>query len=156
MTDPIDPSGVRGSLADVLAALGRAQAPSGDQDEQEPPIGTGEAADGRVRVRAVLPGRIENLEMEPSVLQLGGEELAREIESAVNAALADLQGRAVATAGTANLSALTDQLKEIQFNAERQFAKLTASLRGSPRSWRRSTPSWPVSARPGEATTSVR
>jgi hypothetical protein len=128
MTDPIDSSGVRGSLADVLAALGRAQAPSGDQEEQEPPIGTGEAADGRVRVRAVLPGRIESLEMESSVLRLSGEELAREIESAVNAALADLQGRAVTTVGTANLSALTDQLKEIQLNAERQFAKLTASL----------------------------
>ncbi|MFC7280068.1 YbaB/EbfC family nucleoid-associated protein [Paractinoplanes rhizophilus] len=128
MTDPIDPSGVRGSLADVLAALGRAETPAGDQDEQEPPIGTGEAVDGRVRVRAVLPGRIESLELDPSVLRLNGEELAREIESAVNAALADLQGRAVATAGTASLGALTDQLKEIQLNAERQFAKLTASL----------------------------
>ena len=128
MTGPIDPSGLGGTLADVVAALGRAQAPAGDRDEQESPMGTGEAADGRVRVRAVLPGRIENLELEPSLLRLSGEELAREIESAVNAALADLQGRAVSTAGTANLSALTDQLKDIQFNAERQFAKLTASL----------------------------
>lgn len=128
MTGPIDPSGLDGTLADVVAALGRAQAPSGDQDEQEPPIGTGEAAGGRVRVRAVLPGRIENLELEPSVLRLSGEELAREIESAVNAALADLQSRALAAAGPADLGALTDQLKDIQFNAERQFAKLTASL----------------------------
>ena len=91
-------------------------------------MGTGEAADGRVRVRAVLPGRIENLELEPSVLRLRGEELAREIEAAVNTALADLQGRAVAAAGASDLGALTDQLKDIQFNAERQFAKLTASL----------------------------
>ena len=128
MTSPIDPPGLGGTLADVVAALGRAQAPSSGQDEQEPPIGTGEAADGRVRVRAVLPGRIENLELEPSLLRLSGEELAREIESAVNTALADLQGRAVAAAGPADLSALTDQLKDIQFGAERQFAKLTASL----------------------------
>nr|WP_221380308.1 YbaB/EbfC family nucleoid-associated protein [Actinoplanes polyasparticus] len=128
MTGPIDPSGLGGTLADVVAALGRAQEPSGDQDEQEPPVGTGEAAEGRVRVRAALPGRIENLELEPSMLRLSAEELAREIESAVNAALADLQGRAVATAGTADLGVLTDQLKDIQFNAERQFAKMTASL----------------------------
>ena len=128
MTGPIDPSGLDGTLADVVAALGRAQAPSGNQDEQEPPIGTGEAADGRVRVRAALPGRIENLELEPSVLRLSAGELAREIESAVNTALADLQGRAVASAGRADLGALTDQLKDIQFDAQRQFAKLTASL----------------------------
>jgi hypothetical protein len=128
MTGPIDPSGLGGTLADVVAALGRAQTPSGDQDEQEPPLGMGEAADGRVRVRAALPGRIENLELEPSLLRLSVEELAREIESAVNTALADLQGRAVATAGPTDLGALTDQLKEIQFGAERQFAKLTASL----------------------------
>jgi len=128
MTGPIDPSSLGGTLADVVAALGRAKTPSADQDEQEPPIGTGEAADGRVRVRATLPGRIENLEVEPSMLRLSGEELAREIESAVNAALADLQGRAVAAAGATDLGTLTDQLKDIQSNAERQFAKLAASL----------------------------
>ncbi len=128
MTGPIDPSGLDGTLADVVAALGRAQAPSSDQDEPEPAIGTGEAADGRIRVRAVLPGRIENLELDSSSLRLGVEELAREIESAVNSALADLQGRAVAAAGPADLGALTDQLKDIQFDAERQFKKLTASL----------------------------
>jgi DNA-binding protein YbaB len=128
MTSPIDPSGLDGTLAEVVAALGRARAPSGGQDEQEPPIATGEAADGRVRVRAVLPGRIENLELEPSMLRLSGEELAREIESAVNTALADLQSQALAAAGPADLGALTDQLKDIQFNAQRQFAKLTTSL----------------------------
>ena len=128
MTDPIDWSGHEGALADVVAALGRVQLSSGDQGEQERPVGMGEAADGRVRVRAVLPGRIENLEVEPSLLRLSGEELAREIESAVNTALADLQGRAVDTTGTTDLGALTEQLKVIQCNAERQFAKLTASL----------------------------
>jgi hypothetical protein len=128
MTGPIDPSGLDGTLADVVAALGRAQAPSADQDAQGPPIGAGEAADGRVLVRAVLPGRIENLELEPSVLRLSGEQLARQIESAVNAALADLQSRALTAAGPADLGALTDQLKDIQLNAECQFAKLTASL----------------------------
>lgn len=128
MISPIDPSGMDGTLADVVAALGRAQTPAGDQVAKEPPIGTGESADGRVRVRAALPGRIENLELEPSLLRLSAGELAREIESAVNIALADLQARAVATPGTADLGALTDQLKDIQFDAVRQFAKLTASL----------------------------
>ncbi|MCY1138005.1 YbaB/EbfC family nucleoid-associated protein [Actinoplanes sp. Pm04-4] len=128
MTRPIDSSGLGGTLADVVAALGQAQAASGDQKAQEPPVGTGEAADGRIRVRATLPGRIESLELEPSVLRLGGDELAQQIEAAVNAALADLQGRAVTAAGPADLGALTDQLKDIQADAERQFAKLTTSL----------------------------
>ncbi|MEV4350461.1 YbaB/EbfC family DNA-binding protein [Actinoplanes sp. NPDC049596] len=128
MTGPIDSSGLGGTLADVVAALGRAQAASGDQDKREPPVGTGEAADGRIRVRAVLPGRIENLELSPSLPRLSAEDLAREIESAVNAALADLQSRAMAAAGPSDLGALTEQLKGIQFDAERQFAKLTASL----------------------------
>jgi len=128
MTGPIDPSGLGSTLADVVAALGRPQTPPGDQGEQEALVGTGEAADGRVRVRAALPGRIEKLELEPSLLRLSVEELAREIESAVNTALADLQGRAVSAAGPVDLSALTGQLKDIQFDAQRQFAKLTASL----------------------------
>ncbi len=128
MSGPIDPSGLGSTLAEVVAALGRAQTPSGDQEEQKPPIGTSEAADGRLRVRATWPGRIEGLELEPSLLRLSVEELAREIESAVNTALADLQSRASATGGPADLGALTDQLKDIKFDAERQFAKLTASL----------------------------
>jgi hypothetical protein len=71
MPDPIDPFDLGSSTpADVVAALGRARTSSGDQDEQEPPIGTGQALDGRVRVRAVLPGRIENLEPAPSLLRL--------------------------------------------------------------------------------------
>ncbi len=122
MTGPIDPSGLGRTLADVVAALGRAQTPT------ESPVGTGEAAEGRIRVRAVLPGRIENLEVDPSLLRAGVEELAREIESAVNAALADLQDQALAAARPADLGALAGQLKDIQFDAERQFAKLTASL----------------------------
>lgn len=128
MTGPIDPSGLRGTLDDVVAALGRAQVPSGDQDGPEPPVGAGSAADGGVRVRAVLPGRIEDLQLDPSVIRLDGEELAREIESAVNAALADLQSRAMAAAGPADLGGLTARLKDIQVDAKRQFARLTASL----------------------------
>ncbi|MCO8271610.1 YbaB/EbfC family DNA-binding protein [Actinoplanes sp. TRM 88003] len=128
MAGPIDPSGLGGPLADVVAALGRARAAAGGQDESEPPVGTGVAADGRVRARAVRPGRIENLELDPSALRLGGAALAHEIEIAVNAALADLQSGAMAAAGQTDLGALSDQLKDIQAGAERQFARLTASL----------------------------
>ena len=125
MTGPIDSSGLTGMLGEVVSALGRAQARSGNSENQEPPAGTGEGADGRIRVRAVMPGRIEGLELDPEVMRLPAEELAREIESAVNGALANLQGR---TAGAADLGGLTEQLKEIQLSAERRFALLTASL----------------------------
>jgi len=118
MTGPIDSSGLTGMLGEVVSALN--QSPPG-----KPPVSTGEGADGRIRVRAVMPGRIEGLELDPEVMRLPAEELAREIESAVNGALANLQGR---TAGAADLGGLTEQLKEIQLSAERRFALLTASL----------------------------
>ena len=128
MTGPIDPSGLSGTLAEVLSALGRSQAQPGNPEDQEPPTGTGEGADGRISVRAVMPGRVEGLRLDPQVMRLTREELAREIESAVNHALADLQNQAVAHAGTADLTELTGRLKEIQFSAERQFAAFVASM----------------------------
>jgi hypothetical protein len=128
MTSPIDSSGLNGMLAEVVSALGRSQAQAGNPQEQEAPTGTGAGADGRIRARAVMPGRIEGLELDAQALRLTAGELAREIEAAVNGALADLQTQAGARAGTADFSGLTERLKEVQFRAERQFAVLTASL----------------------------
>jgi hypothetical protein len=128
MTSPIDSSGLSGMLADAVSALGRLQAKPNDLEEQEPPTGTGEAADGGIHVRAVMPGRVEGLRLDTRAMRLSAEELAREIELAVNGALAELQGQAVAHADAMDFGQLTDQLQEIQFNAERQFAAFAASM----------------------------
>jgi hypothetical protein len=124
MTGPIDSSGLSGMLGDVLSALSASQPQPGDDS----PSGIGAGADGRIRVRAVMPGRIEGLELDAPVMRLTGEELAREIESAVNEALAGLQGQAVARTGATDLGGLTERLKEIQLSAERQFSAFTASM----------------------------
>lgn len=128
MTDHIDPSGLNTMLSQTLSALGKFQAQPGDQPEQEAPAGTGEAADGLVQVRAVQPGQIEGLVLDSRVMRMSSQQLAQEIETAVNAALADLRQKAVVTTGVADLSGLNEQLKAIQSNAERQFSTFTASM----------------------------
>lgn len=128
MTGPIDPSGLTGMLSEALSALSRAQARPGDPDDQEPPSGTGEGADGLIQVRAVLPGRVEGLRLDPRVMRMNSEDLALEIEAAVNAAFAQLRERSVAEAGVPDLGALNEQLKDLQAGAERQFSQFTASM----------------------------
>jgi hypothetical protein len=128
MAGPIDSSGVSGMLAEALSALAGLRPQPGEPEDQELPTGTGGAADGGIRVRAVTPGRIEGLQLDPRVTRLSAEELAREIESAVNGALADLQGQVARHAGVVNLDGLTGRLKEIQFSAERQFSEFTAAM----------------------------
>ena len=128
MTIPIDSSGVSGMLSEALSALGRLQAQSDDAVQPEPPAGTGEAADGLIGVRAVMPGRIEELRLDPRVLRMASADLAREIEAAVNAALAELRDRAAVGVGATDLGGLADQLKELQESAERGLSAFTASM----------------------------
>ena len=125
MTNPIDSSGLGGMLAEALSAVARFQ---GGGDGQEPPSGTGEAADGLISVRVVAPGRVDGLQLDPRVMRMSSEQLAEQIESAVNVAFADLREKSVAASGLADLSGLSDQLREVQNNAERQFSTFTASM----------------------------
>ncbi|WP_433378541.1 hypothetical protein ACQPZX_11870 [Actinoplanes sp. CA-142083] len=148
MTGPIDSSGLTGMLGEVVAALsgpsvsggavsggavsggavsgGAVSGGAASGGAFPDGVGEGEGAEGRIRVRAVMPGRIEGLELDPQLMRWPHEELAREIESAVNGALASLQSQAAT--GAAGLDGLTEQLKEIQLSAERRFTALTASL----------------------------
>jgi DNA-binding protein YbaB len=125
MTNPIDSSGLSGMLAEALSAVARLQ---GGGDGQEPLAGTGEAADGLISARVVAPGRVEGLQLDPRVMRMSAEQLAEQIESAVNAAFADLREQSAGVSGPADLSGLSDQLREVQVNAERQFSTFTASM----------------------------
>ncbi|GGR64876.1 hypothetical protein GCM10010169_04990 [Micromonospora fulviviridis] len=128
MAQPVDPSGLGRVLSETMSALGRFTA--GADGEAPPPAeGTGEAADGLVRVTAGPPGRITALTLDPRVMRLPSESLAEEIAAAVNGALADLQEKATAAVpGQVDLSSLGEQLRRIQEDAGRQLTTFTDAL----------------------------
>ncbi|MFI6297068.1 YbaB/EbfC family nucleoid-associated protein [Nonomuraea sp. NPDC050790] len=71
-------------LAEVIQAIERPLADAA-------PRGEGAAADGQVRVVAGADGRLSELSLNPRVMRMASEDLAREILHAVNAALDDLR-----------------------------------------------------------------
>ncbi|MEV0387541.1 YbaB/EbfC family nucleoid-associated protein [Nonomuraea sp. NPDC050643] len=74
-------------LAETVQALARAAEPRA----QAPVQGNGEAAGGQVRAVAAPDGRLRELHLNPRVMRMASEDLAREILVAVNAALDDLR-----------------------------------------------------------------
>ncbi|MFI5835451.1 YbaB/EbfC family nucleoid-associated protein [Micromonospora sp. NPDC051300] len=128
MAQPADPSGLGRVLSETMAALQRHNA-AGQGEPPAPPEGTGEAADGLIRVTAGPPGRVTGLTLDPRVMRMPSETLAEQIEAAVNAALADLQERATAAVpGEVDLGSLGEQLRRIQEDAGRQFTAFTDAL----------------------------
>lgn len=129
MTAAPDPSGIARMLADVTSALDSFRAPGEDQ-ENTPIEGTGEALDGLIVATAAAPGRVTSLTFAPTAMRHDSATLAGEAMAAVNAALADLQSQAAALAGTgsADFTALSEQLKEIQDNASRRLTTFTDAL----------------------------
>jgi hypothetical protein len=103
----------------ISAAL---SAGSGLGDESA--VGTGVAADGLIVVRAALPGRVVDLELDPAALRLPLPELVAELTAAVNAALAELQ----AGVSEVSLDPLNARLREIQQETTRRFSAFTESL----------------------------
>ncbi|SNS97255.1 hypothetical protein SAMN05421812_102573 [Asanoa hainanensis] len=82
----------------------------------------GVACDGLIVVRAASPGRLTGIHLDPSVSGLPLEELAAELTSAVNAALASLPSPAV------DLEALGEQLRSLQERTSQQFTAFTSAL----------------------------
>lgn len=129
MTAAPDPSGIARMLSDVTSALDAFRAT--DEDQESTPVeGTGEALDGLIVATAAAPGRVTALTFGPTAMRLDSATLAGEAMVAVNAALADLQSKATALAGTgtADFTALSGQLKEIQDNASRRLTAFTDAL----------------------------
>jgi hypothetical protein len=127
MTDGVDGSALAALLARAVSAteqLGAAPTPDGEPVEGE---GEGSAADGQVVARAVLPGRIGGLTLDPRAMRLASQDLAEAVVSAVNAALADLRDKAV-PAGSADLTALRTSLERLRQDTQQQFGALTDSL----------------------------
>ncbi|MFG1755273.1 YbaB/EbfC family nucleoid-associated protein [Streptosporangium sandarakinum] len=76
-------------LSESVRALGETD---GAQDsEREALRGCGQAADGQVRVLVGPDGRLREVNLNPRVMRMASEDLAREILTAVNAAVDDLR-----------------------------------------------------------------
>lgn len=76
-------------LAESIRSLSRMESAEGS--EQDTLQGSGQAADGRVSAVAGPDGRLRELNLDPRVMRMASEDLAREILTAVNAALDDLR-----------------------------------------------------------------
>lgn len=128
MAGAVDPNALSRMLSETLAAFQDFHARSGDSADSDPPVGEGTAAGGMITVRAVLPGEISAIELNPRVMRMPSEQLAEELTSAVNQALANLRELSVTAGGGVNLDALGDRLREIQEDTSRQLAAFTNSL----------------------------
>lgn len=129
MTAPLDSSGLDRLLGQAMQALGQAQGAAGDSAEDSEPIhGHGEAADGMIKVTAEAGGRLAGIELDPRVLRMTTVALADELIAAVNAALADLQGRIKDALAGPDLDSLAAQLKEVQEQSTRQMGTFLQAL----------------------------
>ncbi|MEU4545335.1 YbaB/EbfC family nucleoid-associated protein [Nonomuraea dietziae] len=106
-------------LAEVVQALGR----TAEQREDASLRGDGEAADGRVRAVAGQDGRLRELRLDPRVMRMASEDLAREILVAVNAALDDLRAGmpGLEAAGPSDPRALAEALGGVHADVTRQL-----------------------------------
>jgi DNA-binding protein YbaB len=114
------------TVSTVLAALSGAGRNAGE----EPPavLGHGSAADGLVRVTAGMGGRIESVEIAPGAMRLPSMDLAEEIRTATNEALADLRAAIAETTGMPDTNAMLDQLREVQRTAVPQLQGFVDTL----------------------------
>lgn len=117
-------SGVDHLLAQTRQVLEKMRAPAapdavsdGESDAEsgaEPMRGEGNAADGKVHAVVATPGRIESLEMDPRLMRDGSEAVCSAIVTAVNAALQDLQDKALGAAAPADFGDLSGDLEQLQ------------------------------------------
>jgi DNA-binding protein YbaB len=106
---------------------------SGTEDEEtEEIVGEGEAADGRIRVAAIVGGALKSVEVDPRAMRMSSEELGEQIVVAVNAALEDLKTKVSESAGAAlqgfDPEALAEQMLELQDQSVRQMSQFTAGM----------------------------
>jgi hypothetical protein len=99
-----------------------------DGADAEPLRGQGEAAEGMIKVAALPGGRLADLELDPRVMRMDSITLAKEILTATNAALADLQDKLKAGIVSPDLDALASQLSEVQQESSRQMSTFIQSL----------------------------
>jgi hypothetical protein len=118
-------------MQDQLDQLRTGGGPPAGATPPEPPVGTGEAMDGKVRVE-ITGGRVSDLRLDPAALRIPAGELATAVMEATNAALDAM--RAAMTASLPSLPSLdqmTRTLNEISADSFRAMDKATEGIRQS-------------------------
>jgi DNA-binding protein YbaB len=130
-----DLDGLLVDLAGVLAPIASAQEDAQEQvDGDDAPAGiqgTGESADGLVRVTADPGPHVASLRIEARAIRAGSHDLADRVTTAVNAALDDLaarQPRRAADLTAVDRTELTKRLQEIQDRGADQLRALGSAL----------------------------
>lgn len=114
---------------DTLEALRAGDVPD-PGDGAEPLVqGTGEAADGRVRVTARAGGDLESVVIDPRALRADRDELGQHLVTAVNAALDDVERAATQADPTPiDREAIADDLATTQELAASRLSELSTQL----------------------------
>ncbi|MEU7948535.1 YbaB/EbfC family nucleoid-associated protein [Micromonospora taraxaci] len=121
------PSDLSRSISELLSTLGGSDA--GSAAEAVSVVqGTGEAADGMVRVVAIAGGQIESVWIDPRMMREPSEALAEHIREATNSALTDLRSALAAVAAASATTALLEQLREVQRSAVPQLQGIIDTL----------------------------
>lgn len=118
-------------LQDQLAQSRAGAGPAADATPPEPPVGAGEAMDGKVRVE-VTGGRVSALHIDPAALRIPAGELSTVIMAATNAALDSMRAAMTASLPSPpSLDQLTRTLNEISADSFRTLDKTTEGINRS-------------------------
>lgn len=98
-------------------------------------LGSGQAANGQVSALAGPDGRLRELNLNPRVMRMASEDLAREILTAVNAALDDLRAGipGLDPAALPNPQALVEDLGGIHTDVMRRLEEFAAGIESTVR-----------------------
>jgi DNA-binding protein YbaB len=114
----------------ALDAVRGGQRAAAADDDAEPVVGAGEAADGQVTASVSAGGKVERITVNPRLLRDGIDVVCEHIAAAVNAALDDLRRRSAAAqpVGAPDPAALAGQLRELQDESMRKMSAFGAAL----------------------------
>ncbi|MBN6034047.1 YbaB/EbfC family nucleoid-associated protein [Amycolatopsis sp. 195334CR] len=132
MTDPWQASkDVVRHAQDQLDQLRARGGPSASATPPEPPVGVGEAMDGKVRVE-ITGARVSALHIDPAALRIPAGELATVVMEATNMAL-DAMRAAMTTSlpSPPSLDQMTRTLNEISSDSFRAMDNATEGIRRS-------------------------
>ena len=123
--------GQRSTGADLdrlLTETRRALASVSNAGTTEAVEGVGTSAAEQIRAVVRSPGRLTELQVDPRLMRLPSEDLTQQIMAAVNAALDDLRGKAVAATMPADLGRLGDELATLHTDSVRQMERFTSAM----------------------------
>ncbi|MER7213581.1 YbaB/EbfC family nucleoid-associated protein [Streptosporangium sp. NPDC000239] len=108
---------------------------SSPENQGDPLQGSGRAADGQVGVLVGPDGRLAALNLNPRVMRMASEDLAREILTAVNAALDDLRANipGLDPAAIPDPGRLAESLEDVHADVTRRLDEFASGIESTVR-----------------------